>query len=504
VYGVAIRDDIRSWVLLQGKSQRSAAKQFGVSRDTVARLLREPGEESDRRYRRKKPRPAPVRQAALPYVQQWLAENEQLKPWAKKQQWTAHRMWVELRRLDIMVAESTVRELVREQRRTDKPVYVPLVFAPGERAEFDFGHAYVLLNGRRVRLPFLAGRLRYSGAMFVEFFPTERQDSFLMGQRHAFEFWGGVPQSAIYDNTNAIVQKFLQGHHRVEQPVFRHFRTAYLFEAVFASPGAGWEKGSVENLVGMARRNYMVPLPEAPTIEALNAQMLEQCEADQARVMRGRSETIAVRLKTEREHLRALPERPVEIGSVREVVASSQARVRFETNQYSIPVTHAYCQLTLKADPFRVRCFHGAELIAEHARCYERNQLVEGYRHYVPLLLQKSAAVPFATCLRNGALPPIWEQFRLRLVAERPGGNREFARVLELCLREPEGHVTAAVEAAFAAGTFSADAVRQYLRFATERDPRVTPLDPTTYPSYQLPQRKPNLADYNRLLEVGR
>lgn len=84
MYGVAIRDNIRSWVLLQGKSQRSAAKQFGVSRDTVARMLREPGEESVRKYRRDRHRPAPVRDAALSFIQQWLEENEQLKPWAKK------------------------------------------------------------------------------------------------------------------------------------------------------------------------------------------------------------------------------------------------------------------------------------------------------------------------------------------------------------------------------------------------------------------------------------
>ncbi|CCF83962.1 hypothetical protein [Nitrolancea hollandica] len=49
-------------------------------------------------------------------------------------------------------------------------------------------------------VPYLAGRLRYSGAIFVECFPTARQDCFLLGQRHAFEFWGGVPLTVVYDN----------------------------------------------------------------------------------------------------------------------------------------------------------------------------------------------------------------------------------------------------------------------------------------------------------------
>lgn len=69
--------------------------------------------------------------------------------------------------MGIIVAESTVRQLVRAQQRKEKPVYVPLAFVPGERAEFDFGHAQVLLGGKRVRLPFLADRLRYSGATLI-------------------------------------------------------------------------------------------------------------------------------------------------------------------------------------------------------------------------------------------------------------------------------------------------------------------------------------------------
>src|SRR5260221_10358961 len=130
-----------------------------------------------------------------------------------------------------------------------KPAYVPLDFAPGERAEFDFGEATVKLGGQLVKVPFLAGRLRFSGAMFVECFPTQRQEAFLLGQRHAFEFWGGVPRMAVYDNLKPAVLQVLQGHSRREHDVFLHFHSVYRFEALFANVHAGWEKGSVENLV---------------------------------------------------------------------------------------------------------------------------------------------------------------------------------------------------------------------------------------------------------------
>ena len=104
--------------------------------------------------------------------------------------------------------------------------------AAGERAEFDFGEATVKLGEQLVKVPFLAGRLRYSGAMFVECFPTQRQEAFLLGQRHAFEFWGGVPRMVVYDNLKAAVLQVLKGHSRREHDVFQHFHSVYRFEAL--------------------------------------------------------------------------------------------------------------------------------------------------------------------------------------------------------------------------------------------------------------------------------
>ena len=112
---------------------------------------------------------------------------------------------------------------------------MPLDFAPGERAEFDFGEAMVKIKGQLVKVSFLAGRLRFSGAMFVGCFPTQRQEAFLLGQRHAFEFWGGVNRVAVYDNLNPAVLQVLEGHSRREHEVFLHFQSAYRFEALYAA-----------------------------------------------------------------------------------------------------------------------------------------------------------------------------------------------------------------------------------------------------------------------------
>ena len=184
------------------------------------------------------------------------------------------------------------------------------------------------------------------------------------------------------------------------------------------------------------------------------------------------------------------------------MLVHSTGRVRFQTNDYSAPIQYAYRRLTLKADPFRVRLYDGEELVADHPRCYEKRQVIEDWRHYVSLLLKKSFAVPWASALRHGNLPSSFEAARLDLVARRPDGNREFARLLELCLTHEVVAVDAALRLAREQGGWSADTVRHLLNFAQAQESAPASLDPSQYPAYQRMTPLPDLTLYNRLLEV--
>jgi len=184
------------------------------------------------------------------------------------------------------------------------------------------------------------------------------------------------------------------------------------------------------------------------------------------------------------------------------VLVHSTGRVRFQTNDYSVPIQYAYQRVTLKADPFRVYVFAGEELVADHPRCYDKRQVIEDWRHYIPLLLKKSFAVPWASALRHGDLPPTFEAARLDLVARRSDGNREFARLLELCLAYSVERVETALAQARGQGDWSADTVRQLLNVASAPAALAPPLDPSQYPAYQGTTTPPDLAAYNRLLEV--
>jgi hypothetical protein len=98
-------------------------------------------------------------------------------------------------------------------------------------------------------------------------------------------------------------------------------------------------------------------------------------------------------------------------------------------------------------------------------------------------------------------LPPL-KRHAVAFVAQRADGNREFARLLELCLTYEVSAVEIALGQARAQGGWSADAVRQLLNFASTPDAPAPPLDPSQYPAYQGMTPPPDLSAYNRLLEV--
>ncbi len=129
-----------------------------------------------------------------------------------------------------------------------------------------------------------------------------------------------------------------------------------------------------------------------------------------------------------------------------------------------------------------VRLYKEATLVAEQPRCYEQHQRMSDWRHYLPVLARKPGAVPFAAALRNGDLPPAFEQFRQGLCSHLPDGNRAFVRVLELALLHPLSLVTQAVEQALACRAFQVEAVTQLLELALAPTVLPPPLDPAHHP----------------------
>ena len=66
---------------------------------------------------------------------------------------------------------------------------------------------------------------------------------------------------------------------RQRTQVFSELQSHSLFDDRFGRPGKGHDTGTVEGLVGSARRNCFVPVPRGASWDALNADLERQCRA---------------------------------------------------------------------------------------------------------------------------------------------------------------------------------------------------------------------------------
>ncbi|WP_170292159.1 transposase [Heliobacterium mobile] len=186
------------------------------------------------------------------------------------------------------------------------------------------------------------------------------------------------------------VKKILSGRNREEHEAFQRLRAHYVYQAEFCNVTSGNEKGQVENMVGYARRNFFVPLPEVNSLDELNEQIERKClnYAETTQVPHSQ-ELIAQVWKREKSHLLPLPRVPFDACRVVSVQVDHYSLVHLDTNAYSVPCQRSGRSVLLKAYVDEIRILAGAEILAIHRRCYERKQWCLQLDHCVDLLSQK-------------------------------------------------------------------------------------------------------------------
>ena len=155
-------------------------------------------------------------------------------------------------------------------------MFVPLAHSPGH-AQADFGEADAFIAGVKHRAHFFVMTLPNSDACFVCAYPSATAEAWLDGHNRAFAFFGGVPQSILYDNDKRLVSRILPDGVRQRTAAFSGLQSHYLFKDRYGRPGKGNDKGNVEGVVGYARRNFMTPLPRHESWDAFNASLQAGC-----------------------------------------------------------------------------------------------------------------------------------------------------------------------------------------------------------------------------------
>jgi transposase len=458
---------IRREHLVKGKSIKEIARDLRISRNTVRRILRS-GETSFSYEREVQPRPR---------LGRWKADLDRMLTAnagnSTRERLTLIRLFEELRALGYEGGYDAVRRYARSWSREHASqaaaAFVPLSFAPGEAYQFDWSHEIVVMNGVTVTVKVAHMRLCHSRMMFFRAYPRETQEMVFDAHERAFAFFKGACLRGIYDNMKTAVDTIFVGKDRQYNRRFLQMCSHHLVDPVACTPASGWEKGQVENQVGLVRERFFTPRLRVKTYDELNAWLTEKCVAyAKAHPHPERPDQTVwevfdeerpnlVRYRGRFDGFHALP------ASV-----SKTCLVRFDNNKYSVNASAVGRPVDIHAYADRIVVRQDGRVVAEHARHHGRGETIYDPWHYVPVLARKPGALRNGAPFKDWLLPAALERVRRKL-AGSDDGDRQMVAILAAVPADGLAAVEAACAQAISENVHSSDVIINIL--ARQRDP---------------------------------
>lgn len=350
-----LKQKIRYLKDVLGLSFRQIQHQLGISRKSASRLYSKTSETKMKRpfllddYRT--------------LIGQWFAECPSLK---------ASQIYKRLCERSLAIAYPTVVRFTREARRKKQKVFQPLEFLPGEEAQVDWFFVNLPGLGKLCGFTMI---LSYSRYLFAHLFPRSSFEFFVEGHLKAFDFFGGFPQTLLYDNLSSVV---LRRQPLQYNPRFLEFAHHYRFEIRLCNVAAGWEKGRVERVIRTMKDTFF-NAATATSLEGLN-QSLHQWVKEKNETIHRVTGKRPIDLLSE-ERLRLLPQIPWKNVTIHlPVLPTKTAFMIFDNNQYSVP-DYLGKPLSTHSSPTTVEIYDGDRRVASHPRCFGRNQKKENPLH---------------------------------------------------------------------------------------------------------------------------
>ena len=457
---------VRREFFARGRTIKEIARDLHIARNTVRKILRS-GETAFSYEREVQP---------LPKIGPWKDQLDELlrvnAGKSARERLTLIRVYEELRARGYIGSYDAVRRYAKgwakERGAITAEAFVPLTFAPGEAYQFDWSHEVVLIAGVTSTVKVAHVRLCHSRMMFVRAYPRETQEMVFDAHDRAFAFFKGTCTRGIYDNMKTAVETVFVGKDRTYNRRFLQMCGHYLVEPVACTPASGWEKGQVENQVGLVRERFFTPRLRVKSYDELNAWLLDKCVAF-AKVHKHpeiADRTVWQVFEEERSKLVPVPGRFDGFHTVPASV-SKTCLVRFDNNKYSVISSGVGRPVEVQAYADRIVIRQDGAVVAEHARAFGRGQTVYDPWHYVPVLARKPGALRNGAPFRDWVLPAAMERVRRKLRSD--DGDRQMVAILGAVLTDGLAPVEAACAEALENGVHSASVILNIL--ARQRDP---------------------------------
>ena len=443
--------------IVEKKSIKAISRDRGLSRNTVRKVLRSGG--TCFSYARVD-QPYPKLGPYLDELERLLSENAAR---SRRERVTLLRISEDLCRLGYSGGYDAVRRYARrwrEARASDgSDAFIPLSFAPGEAYQFDWSHEIVVLGGVTSTVKVAHVRLCHSRLMFVRAYPRETQEMVFDAHERAFRFFGGACVRGIYDNMKTAVDGILVGKERRFNRRFEEMCSHYLVEPVACTPGAGWEKGQVENQVGTVRKRFFAPRLRFATFDEMNGWLEARCVEYAKAMAHPEFKDRKVWDVHSEEKASLVPwTGPFDGFHETTAAASKTCLVRFDRNRYSVMAKAANRPVGIRAYAGRIEIRLDGEVVANHCRVFNRDKVMYDPWHYLPVLARKPGALRNGAPFKDWQLPPALARVRRRL-GVGDDADRQFVGILAAVLDDGLDAVEAACQQALDEGPCGRDVV---------------------------------------------
>ncbi|MDQ6420480.1 IS21 family transposase [Paenibacillus sp. LHD-117] len=253
---------------------------------------------------------------------------------------------------------------------------------PGQQAQVDWGHFRIEHDGSFKRLYAFVKVLGYSRAMYVEFTEDERLETLMGCHIRAFEYFGGITQTCLYDNMKTVVTGHDENGEVVWNERFARFAKHYGFVLRRCKPYRARTKGKVENGVGYVRKNFWPRVRTFSGLQDLNSKVRHWLDTVANRRLHGTTFQVPLELWKE-ENLQPVTEISFAYADRLHRKVSADCYVSYEANRYSVPFTYVGTIVEVQDEKNgTLRFYCGGALIAEHPKSLARHQIISNKKHF--------------------------------------------------------------------------------------------------------------------------
>lgn len=265
---------------------------------------------------------------------------------------------------------SVYRMLARIVAARPPDATVPLLFAPAEAAQVDFGAGPMLLDpatGGLRRTWCFVMTLCWSRHQYVEFVWDQSVPTWLGCHRRAFEWFGAVPSRLIIDNPKCAITRACSKDPLVQR-AYAECAEGYAFKIDPCPPADPQKKGIVESGVKYVKGNFL-PTRTFRDLADLNTEARAWVIGVAGSRTHGTTrERPLARFALEKPLLRPLPVVAPDLGSWHAVLCHRDCHVQHERILYSVPYLLVGKRLWLRATDTVVSVFEDFRLVATHPR----------------------------------------------------------------------------------------------------------------------------------------